>query len=88
MKKQTPATLGQITGHWFQAMYSAGLPERSAFITQQLSSIRSIFKELFSDEDLRTLLRAESMTAVPASLRLSVEVAGTNALENRSRRRR
>ncbi len=44
------------------------LPERVASTAKRLELLRSVFGRLFSDEYLVTLLRAESITTVPAYL--------------------
>lgn len=76
------------TGHFVYASFSAALPKRAAFVEQQLSLVNSIFRELFSDENLRTLMRAESLTSVPVYFKPLLEDARNHALENDSARRR
>ncbi len=69
-------------GHLCEAVYSTALPERAAFVKRQLILVNSIFRELFSDENFRTLMRAESLTAVPVYFKPLLEEAGKHALEN------
>ena len=55
------------TGHEHYAKYSAALPIRAALARQSLAAFNLIFKSLLSDENFRTLMRAESMT-IPSFL--------------------
>jgi hypothetical protein len=71
-------------GHFVYAAYSAALPERAAFVERQLSLVNSIFRKLFSDENFRTLMRAESLTAVPVYWKPLLEDARKYAQENHS----
>jgi hypothetical protein len=49
------------------------LPERADSVASGLRALNGIFGEVFSDENFVTLLRAESMTAIPAYLKPLVE---------------
>lgn len=42
------------------------VPKRAALVTQHLRTLNETFATLLSDENFVTLLRAESMTGVPA----------------------
>ena len=87
-RSNTPANPGCFSPYFCHAAYSAGLPKRAAFVKRQLSLVTSIFRELFSDENFRTLMRAESLTAVPVHFKPLLEEAGKHGLESHSRRRR
>ena len=69
-------------GHFVYAAYSAALPERGAFVERELSLVNSIFRKLFLDENFRTLMRAESLTAAPAYFKPLLEDARKHAQEN------
>jgi hypothetical protein len=75
-------------GHFLYAEYSAALPKRATFVAKQLSTINSIFKKLFADDNFRTLLRAESETGVPVYLKPILERGENHAKEDRGARRR
>jgi hypothetical protein len=60
-------------GHFVYAAYSAALPERAAFVERQLLLANSIFRKLFSDENFRTLMRAECLTTVPIYFKALLE---------------
>jgi hypothetical protein len=49
--------------------YTSALPDRAASAASGLRRLKEVFKQLFSDENFVTLLRAESMTAIPEYLR-------------------
>lgn len=51
--------------HLHQTM---ALPARAASTAKRLELLRSVFGRLFADENFVTLLRAESITTVPAYL--------------------
>jgi len=61
-RREEPA----ITGHYFHAKYSAALPERADFVKRRLDLLNEVFRILFSDENFVTLLRAESISTIPA----------------------
>lgn len=83
-KKSKKAT---ITGHRLHTAYSTALPERAAFVERQLTVINSVFKTLFSDENFRTLMRAESLAAVPVYFKSLLEDARRYASKDDSARR-
>jgi hypothetical protein len=62
---------------------SSALPSRAASASNGLNTIKEVFSQLFSDENFVTLLRAESMTAIPAYLRPLMK-EGNNEHEARS----
>jgi hypothetical protein len=59
--------------HLHQTM---ALPARAASTTKHLELLRSVFGRLFADENFVTLLRAESITTVPAYLARILEKPG------------
>ncbi len=75
-------------GHFLYAEYSAALPKRAAFISRQLGAFNAVFTTLFRDEDFRTLLRAEAMTALPIYLAPLIEGATGLAKDDCTGRRR
>lgn len=75
------------TSHLCHAAYSTALPKRAAFVERQIILVSSIFRQLFSDENFRTLMRAESLTKVPVYFKPLFEEAGKHGLENHSGRR-
>ena len=77
-----------ITGHRLHAAYSTALPDQMAYVERQLTVIKSVFKKLFSDENFRTLMKAESLVAVPIYFKSLVEDARKHASEDHSTRRR
>ena len=76
------------TSHLCHAAYCSALPKRAAFVKRQLILVNSIFRELFSDENFRTLMRAESLTAIPVYFKPLLEEAGKHAIQKHSGRRR
>jgi hypothetical protein len=86
MKKasRTPAKESRrapITGHVLYTAYSAAVPGRAVFVEQQLLIINSVFRKLFSDDNFRTLMRAEELTAIPVYFKLLLEDARRYASE-------
>jgi hypothetical protein len=75
-------------GHFAYVAFSKALPQRAATVARHTSVLNSVFKKLFSDENFRTLMRAESVTAVPACLNYSLEKGGSHAVADRSGKRR
>ena len=55
-----------IHGHLIHVRYMEAVPERASMVAQHLRTLNGIFSALFADENFVTLLRAESMTGVPA----------------------
>jgi hypothetical protein len=55
-----------VHGHLIHVRYMEAVPERAALVARHLATLNEIFGTLFSDENFITLLRAESMTRVPA----------------------
>ena len=55
-----------IHGHLIHVRYMEAVPKRAALVTRHLRTLNEIFATLLSDENFVTLLRAESMTGVPA----------------------
>jgi hypothetical protein len=51
------------------------LPDRADSVAKGLGILNGVFREVFSDENFVTLLRAESMTAIPEYLRPLAEGA-------------
>jgi hypothetical protein len=84
--KKSPRT-GNI-GHFVYAAYSEALPGRAAFVGQHLFVLNSVFRELFSDENFRTLMRAESMAAIPRYLSPSLKKGKNHAMADGTARRR
>jgi hypothetical protein len=58
--------------HLYQAL---ALPSLAASTAKRLELLRSVFGCLFADENFVTLLRAESITTVPAYLAPLIEKA-------------
>jgi hypothetical protein len=75
-------------GHFAYVAFSTALPQRAATVARHISVVNSVFTKLFSDENFRTLMRAESMTAVPACLKSPLEEGENHAMADRSARRR
>ena len=73
--------IGNI-GHSVYEVYSAALPKRAMYVAEQLAILRSVFRELFSDENFRTLMRAECKTTVPVYLEPIIEEVHSHALED------
>ncbi len=63
-------------GHATHLYQTMALPERVVSTAKRLELLRSVFGRLFADEYLVTLLRAESITTVPAYLAPLLEKAG------------
>jgi len=70
MKSKTPVK--RIT---VQVRNTLALPRRAETTERLLRNLRSIFFELFGDENFITLLRAESETTIPEYLRTALEQA-------------
>jgi hypothetical protein len=68
----------RVKGYATHFRQTMALPGVAAFTAERLGLVSSIFGRLFSDEYLVTLLRAESITTVPAYL--------AKLLEKRKRR--
>jgi hypothetical protein len=62
-------------GHALHLRQTMALPKRVAFTAKRLELLRSIFERLVLDENFVTLLRAESITTVPAYLAPPLEKA-------------
>jgi hypothetical protein len=71
--KNRPKKATAITGHAVNVEYTVTLPARAELVGCQLAVLNTVFERLFADENFRTLLRAESMTTVPACLRPLLE---------------
>ena len=56
-----------------RTIYTAALPQRACLAATCLRNLNEVFGELFADENFMTLLRAESMTMIPAYLMQLVE---------------
>ena len=80
-KQSSSQRIGNI-GHSVYEVYSAALPKRAMYVAEQLAIFRSVFQELFSDENFRTLMRAESKTTVPVYLEPIIEEVHSHALED------
>jgi hypothetical protein len=59
---------GKTYGMTVLVHQTRAVPKRAATVARALHDLNQIFLELFSDEHFVTLLRAESMTTVPAHL--------------------
>jgi hypothetical protein len=64
-----------FTGHAIYGAYSVTLPKRTKLVADHLSRLKTIFGNLFSDENFLTLLQAEAVTTIPAYLRPLLEGA-------------
>jgi hypothetical protein len=53
--------------------HTLALSNRAASVARSLRVLDDVFRQLFSDENFVTLLRAESMTAIPQSLHRLIE---------------
>jgi hypothetical protein len=53
--------------------YTLALPARAESVGRCMETLNGVFRRLFSDENFVTLLRAESMTAIPEFLKPLVE---------------
>ncbi len=60
-----------------QVRNTLALPQRAEATARLLRDLRSVFAELFSDENFITLLRAESRTKLPDYLRATLEAGKT-----------
>lgn len=69
-------------GHSVYEVYSAALPKRTTYVTEQLSIFRSVFRELFSDENFRTLMRAEGKATIPIYLEPIIQEVHSHAMED------
>jgi hypothetical protein len=56
-----------------RTIYTVTLPQRACLAATCLRNLNEVFRELFADENFMTLLRAESMTMIPAYLMQLVE---------------
>jgi len=66
--RKRPSKRLAISGHHVHAEYSRAVPERAALVDRHLTLLICVFRKLFSDENFVTLLRAESITAIPTFL--------------------
>ena len=66
--KKRPSKRLVISGHHVHAEYSRAVSKRAALVDQYLSFLNCVLRKLFCDENFVTLLRAESMTAIPTFL--------------------
>ncbi len=57
-----------VRGISVQMRNTLALPERAETTVRYLGNINAVFGELFADENFITLLRAESLTAIPRYL--------------------
>jgi len=57
-----------FASHSVHLAYTIALPRRAELVARRLHLLVTIFGELFADENFLTLLRAESMTMLPAHL--------------------
>lgn len=64
-----------FTGHVIYEEYSIALPKSAKLVADHLSSVKKIFRSLFSDENFLTLLQAGAITTIPAYLRPLLEEA-------------
>jgi hypothetical protein len=53
--------------------YTLALPARAECVVRCMETLNGVFRRLFSDENFVTLLRAESMKAIPEFLKPLVE---------------
>ncbi len=70
MKNKRP--IKRIT---IQVRNTLALPGRAEATARLLRDLRSVFADLFSDENFITLLQAESRTTIPDYLRAALEEA-------------
>jgi hypothetical protein len=70
MKNKRP--IKRIT---IQVRNTLALPRRAEATARLLRDLRSVFADLFSDENFITLLQAESRTTIPDYLRATLEEA-------------
>ncbi len=66
--KNIPSKKVSIRGDAGMLRRTLELPERAVWVKQHLHSVTSLVATLFADENLVTLLRAESIVTVPACL--------------------
>jgi hypothetical protein len=71
--KNRPKKATAVTGHAIYVEYTLTLPGRVELVARHLAVLNTAFEKLFADENFLTLLRAESMTTVPACLRPFLE---------------
>ena len=71
-----------------RTIYTVALPQRACLAATCLRNLNEVFRELFVDENFMTLLRAESMTMIPAYLKQLVEEGKDTGEIDQSRRRR
>jgi hypothetical protein len=55
-----------VHGHLIHVRYMEAVPKRATQVAQHLHTLDRVFSALFADENFVTLLRAETMTRVPA----------------------
>jgi hypothetical protein len=67
--KSRPKKEIALTGHSVHVEYTVALPKRADLAARHLHLLNATFGTLFSDENFVTLLRAESMTAIPMYLK-------------------
>jgi hypothetical protein len=56
------------SGHFLHLEYTLALQKRADLVARHLCLMKAVFGTLFSDENFRTLLRAESITTIPICL--------------------
>lgn len=71
MRRKTPP-VKRIT---VQVRNTLALPRRAEATERSLRNLRTIFAELFGDDNFITLLQAESQTMIPEYLRTTFEGA-------------
>jgi hypothetical protein len=71
--KNRPEKATAVTGHAVYVEYTVTLPGRAELVARHLAVLNTVFDKLFADENFLTLLRAESLTTVPACLRPLLE---------------
>jgi hypothetical protein len=71
--KNRPKKEIAFIGHSVHVEYTVALPKRADLVARHLYPLNAIFGRLFSDENFLTLLRAESITTIPAYLRPLLE---------------
>ena len=58
-----------VRGITIQTRNTLALPDRAETAARCLGNMNAVFSKLFADENFITLLQAESITMLPASLR-------------------
>lgn len=67
--KNRPKDQIVVRGHRVHMEYALALPKRADFVAWHLAQLNAIFGTFFADDHFLTLLRAESITAVPMYLK-------------------